>query len=215
MNNSKMRDKLQRLHELVSGKQVFVIGGGPSVKDVNLDLLKDKLVICLNNAYQLFPNATALYWCDESWVAKHYDNILSHPCPLRFTARHTADAYISKDIQATGNATVLKRTGDFGLDMDINCVRGNNSGAHVLNLLGNMRVRQIVLLGYDMSLHNRNSHWHSGHGLPMSNYIYDDLFIPCINSMAPCLKNLKVDVVNCSDRSVLTCFKKQKLEEVI
>lgn len=215
MNGSKMRDKLQRLHDAVSGRQVFVIGGGPSVKSVDLSLLKGKPVICLNNAYQIYPEATALYWCDESWIGKHYDNVMSHPCQLRFTARHTADGYIKKDIQATAMATVLKRTGDYGIDMDINCVRGNNSGAHMLNLLGNMRVRQIVLLGYDMSMNGGASHWHAGHGLPMGNYVYEELFIPSITSMAPGLKNLKVDVVNCSDKSALTCFRKERLENLL
>lgn len=215
MNNTLIRPKLQELKTKISGRQVFVIAGGPSINQTNLSLLKDKLVICLNNSYNLFENATALFWCDESWVAKHYDNIMKHPCQLRFTARHAADGYIKSDTQVTGNATVLKRTGDFGVDMDINCVRGNNSGALILNLLANMRVRQIILLGYDMSLDKGKSHWHNGHGLPMGSYIYNDLFIPSINSMASGLKNMKIDVINCSVKSELTSFRKEKLENII
>lgn len=215
MNNNKIRDKIQQLYDIVSGRDVFVIGGGPSFKNVDKSVLDNKNIICINTAYKEFPNATALYWCDESWVSKHYDEVLAHPCKLRFTARHSADGYLQKNILASGNATVLKRTGDFGLDMDINNVKGNNSGAHVINFMANLRVKRIILLGYDMTITKGQSHWHGGHGLPMSNHVYDDLFIPSINSMAPALKNLKIDVVNCSENSALNCFRKDKLENYI
>jgi hypothetical protein len=215
MNNSKLRDKLQRLHDSVAGREVFVIGGGPSFKDVDKTVLKGKPLICINTAYREFPDATALYWCDESWVANHFDQVMAHPCPLRFTARHTADGYIKSDIQATGNATVLKRTGDYGIDTDVNHVRGNNSGAHVINLLANMKARRIILLGYDMTMTGGKSHWHDGHGLPMGNYIYNDLFIPSINSMVGPLKMLKVDVVNCTVGSRLDCFRKDDLSNYV
>jgi hypothetical protein len=215
MNGSKMRPKLQCLYDKVAGRDVFVIGGGPSFKDIDKRVLDGKIIFCLNTAYREFPNATALYWCDESWIGNHYDAVMDHPCQLRFTARHTADGYIKKDLLATGNATVMKRTGDYGIDTDFNHVRGNNSGAHALNLLGNMRAKRIILLGYDMSLSGSASHWHEGHGLPMGNYVYNDLFIPSITSMANPLKNLKVEVVNCSPTSRLDCFKKDKLENYL
>ena len=210
-----MRTKIQQLYNTISGRTVYVIGGGPSFKLVDKSLLKDKLVICLNNAYTEFDNATALYWCDESWVAKHYDNIINHSCKLRFTARHSADGYIKTDAQATGGATVLKRTGDYGIDPNINHIRGNNSGAQILNLLCNCKVKRIVLLGYDMTMNGKHSHWHAGHGLPMGNYIYEDLFIPSITSMAQLLTNNKIDVVNCSIGTALTCFRKGILQDFI
>jgi hypothetical protein len=215
MNNTKMRDGLQQLYNQVAGRQIFVIGGGPSFQYVDKSLLKGKPIICINTAYREFDDALALYWCDESWVGNHYDNIMKHPCPLRFTARHAADGYLKTGKLATGNATVLKRTGDYGIDTDVNHVRGNNSGAHILNLLANMKARRIILLGYDMGLSKGKSHWHEGHGLPMSNSIYSDLFIPSISSMAAPLKNLKVDVVNCSETTNLTCFKQDKLENYL
>lgn len=210
-----MRDKLQSLYDRVSNRDVFVIGGGPSFKNVDKSLLDEKLVVCINTAYREFPKATALYWCDETWAANHYDKIMSHPAKLRFTARYNADNYIENNIQATGNSTVLRRSGDYGIDMNPDNVKGNNSGAHVINLLANMKVKRIILLGYDMALSNGRSHWHDGHGLPMGNHIYDDLFIPSITSMSPALKNLKIDVVNCSPTSALSCFRKDTLENYI
>jgi hypothetical protein len=212
MNGNKMRDRLQQLYDKLSGRDVFVIGGGPSFLEVDKTKLDNKLVITINTAYKEFPKATGLYWCDESWAATHYDNIESHPCKLRFSARHSADGYITKNILGSLDSTILKRTGDFGIDPDINHVRGNNSGAHVINLLANIKVKRIILLGYDLSIRQGKTHWHGGHGLPMSTHIYDELFIPSISSMATSLKNMKIEVVNCSMQSALTCFKKEPLE---
>jgi hypothetical protein len=215
MNDTKMRDGMQRFYNEVSGREVFVIGGGPSFQYVDKKMLEGKLVVCINTAYKEFNNPTALYWCDESWVANHYDNIMKHQCPLRFTARHAADGHITKNILGTGNSIVLKRTGDFGIDTDFNHVKGNNSGAHVINLLANMKVRRIILLGYDLTMSKGKSHWHDGHGLPMANHIYNELFIPCLNSMADPLKNLKIDIVNCSVGTALKCFREDKLENYV
>lgn len=208
-----MRKSLQQLYDTVAGRDVFIIGGGPSFNLINKDLLKDKLVICINSAYQQFPDATMLYWCDDSWACNHYENLMKHSCQLRFTSRHTADGFIIKDLFTNGNAAVIKRTGDFGLDCNVDHVRGNNSGAQVINLLANMKVNRMILLGYDMNMKTGKSHWHDGHGLAMIPHIYSDMFIPSVQSMSAGLKSLGIDVVNCSEGSALDCFRKQNFND--
>lgn len=208
-----MRKSLQQLYDKVAGQEVFIIGGGPSFNLIDKSLLDGKLVVCINSAYREFPEATMLYWCDESWISNHLDPVMDHNCKLRFTSRHTADNYIVRDLLATGNAAVIKRTGDFGLDANVDNVRGNNSGAQVLNFLANMGAHRLVLLGYDMNMKTGKSHWHDGHGLAMHSGIYTDMFIPSISSMAAGLKSMGVDVVNCSEGSALTCFRKENFEE--
>lgn len=210
-----MRKSIQELYEKISGREVFILGGGPSVNDIDLPKLKGKHVVCINNSFKDIPNPVAIYWCDESWVANNYDAVDKHTCKLRFTARHSADAYIAKDIKTSAGATVLKRTGDRGFDDNVNNVRGNNSGAHVLNFLTNLRPRRIVLLGFDMKIINSKSHYHGGYGLPMSNYIYDELFIPSLETMAPYIEKCNVEVINCSKDSALSCFKKVDFKDII
>ena len=39
----------------------FILGGGPSLKDADLDLIHDRRVIGVNNAYQLGS------WVDVCW----------------------------------------------------------------------------------------------------------------------------------------------------
>lgn len=210
-----MRQNIQALYDRLSGRKVFIIGGGPSVKTQNLQPLIHENVICLNTAYELFSNPVALYWADENWAAKHFDKLEQHQCKLRFHSKfHVSDQYLKKDELAFANATILKRTGDYGIDFNIDCVRGNNSGAQILNLLLNIKVKEIVLLGYDMKLSNGKSHWHGGHGLPIRPDVYHS-FIESINSMAPFFKSANIDVYNTNFNSDLQCFKKVPLEKCL
>jgi hypothetical protein len=210
-----MRDSIQQFYDKVSGRQIFVIAGGPTVAQQNLDLLKGKKIVCINNAYKLIENPTALYWADENWAAQHFDNLSKHNCKHRFHSKfHLSKQIITKDIKGAGNCTLLKRSADYGIDSDVNNVCGNNGGAQVLNLLFNMKVREIVLLGYDMKLISSKSHWHSGHGLPISPSVYFN-FISSVESMAPFLERAKINVINTSPNSDLKCFTKQKLEDVV
>ena len=51
----------------VERNRVFIIGGGPSVKDVNLDLLKDEDTICVNASINNVINPTYFITMDYSY----------------------------------------------------------------------------------------------------------------------------------------------------
>lgn len=211
-----MRPMLQDLYNKLSGRVVFIVGGGPSCETQDLSVLDKKHTIVLNKGFKSFPNATALYWCDEDWASKNFDDLQKHPCKLRFNAKfHVSQVHFDKNTQGLAGCTLLKRTGDFGIDSDVNHVRGNNSGAHAINLAANMGARKIVLLGYDMRIVDGKTHWHGGYQLAMRPSIYNDLFIPSINSMAIPLKTMGVKVVNATPNSNLKCFPYEPLESLV
>lgn len=212
-----MRKNIQEFYSKIEGRTVYVIGGGPTVKKQNLQLLSGKHVICLNNAYSIYPDALALYWADESWVERHLDSVNAHTAKFRFHSKfHISNKYLENESRlGIGKSILLKRTGDKGIDNNIDNVRGNNSGAHILNLLHNCKVKKIVLLGYDMKLIDSKTHWHDGHGLPIRPQVYADMFIPSIASMAPILKNAGIQVINASPNSDLKCFEKIPFEKTI
>lgn len=206
-----MRDSLQQLMKKVKYKNVFIVGGGPSVKNVDLSLLQNEVTICINDAYRYFSNTTAIYWVDESWASENYDNLKQHNCQLLFTskfARHVSYKH-KKEPKGILNSTILKRTGDYGFDPDPECVMGNNSGTQVINLMVNMKPANIILLGYDMKLVERKSHWHDGKRLPIKNTTYVDLFIPSTEALSKEMKkkDVKVNIVNANPESALRCFK--------
>lgn len=203
-----MRSNLQELKKKICNKTVFIVGGGPTVKDINISDLDDQLTIAINNSYKILPNATALYWCDASWIDKNLDQVNNHNCKLRFHARPYSLSKNTYNLKGIGDSTILCRTSEYGLDLEPDNVCGNNSGAHALNLAINMKAKNIVLLGYDMQIIERNTHWHKGHGYGLRPEIYPNNFIPSINSMAKKVKELglNVNIINASTDSALTCF---------
>jgi hypothetical protein len=194
----------------IKGKTVFIIGGGPSASDVDFSLLQDELVICINDSYEDFPKATALYWVDESWIAEEYEHVRNANYPFIFTSKPTQ--HISYDIKPdpTGSCStyILRRTGDFGYAPQVDCVMGNNSGVQVLNLIVNMKPQTIVLIGYDMKPRDRKTHYHNKFRLPTQGVIYDGLFIPSMNALHKGMQAHKTRplIINANSDSAVRCF---------
>jgi hypothetical protein len=203
-----MQPQLQELKRKLRHETVFIVGGGKSLQSVDFKRLQDELTICINDAYRFFPNATALFWVDDSWISEHYDSVMAHNCQLRFTSKHSQAMPFDMNNNPKGiaNSCILARTGDFGYDKNYNCVMGNNSGTQALNLAVNMKPKTIVLLGYDMKT---TGHFHDGKRPVITQDIYRDLFIPSTNALADGIKaaNVEIDIVNANPDSGLNCFR--------
>lgn len=211
-----MRPKIAELFTKTFRQDVYLVGGGASLKDFDFDRLKDKVTVAINSSYMKLPNATVLYWCDSPWAATNYDSLKRHPCKLRFCAQfNVIDRRIDDNEESVGEALLLRRTGEFGIDVHKDNVRGNHSGAHCLNLIGNMRPNRVILLGFDLNQTNRKTHWHDFQTVPVTADIYSDNFLPCINSMAAPLKKLGIKVINCSIESAIMCFEKDTIENYL
>lgn len=204
-----MRRSLSDLKSLLKDGTVFIIGGGDSLRGFDYSKLDGKLVIGINQACVYLPNLTAIYWADGDWAAKNDDTLNRHTCKLRFAGRpNLRGNYATTENMAAGGATLLNITGKLGLDFDINCVRGDNSGSHVINLCVNAGATRIVLLGFDMKV----GHWHSDYEFSYSEDIYQG-FLESINSIAPALPE-GVEVINCSLKSNIQVFPKVPFDEL-
>jgi hypothetical protein len=215
----KPRAEIEELKKKVEGQNVFIIGGGPSLVGFDFDKLRGRTCIALNSSFKGIENyLTAVFWADNDWASKNYEQLLAFD-GLRFNARINAAKYVQEDIKGFGNACVLHKLKDFGFTMDINSVCGNNSGAQSLNFVTNLKPHRIFLLGYDMDTSSKGkTHWHEGYeqNAPvLYGNAYRGLFIPSFNSMAPFIKQLGVDVVNCNLDSRLGCFRKDTLEKYL
>lgn len=205
-----MRPSLQELMKKIKGKTVFIVAGGPSASDVDFSLLQDELVICINDSYEDFPKALALYWVDESWIAEEYDYVRNANYPFVFTSKlyHHISYDINPDPTGSCSTYILRRKGDFGYAPEPDCVMGNNSGVQVLNLIVNMKPQTIVLIGYDMKKKGKQTHYHDKSRLPPSRDIYSELFIPSMNSLHKGMKEHKVKtlIINANIDSGIRCF---------
>ena len=59
-----------------TGETAFLVGGGPSVRDVDLSQIRGR-IIAINNSWELVPHADVLYFCDEKWWRWHGGRVMA------------------------------------------------------------------------------------------------------------------------------------------
>ncbi len=210
-----MPDFYQELKSKLSGRKVFIVGGGPSLKTLDLSFLTGKHVIVVNNAAELVPNATAWIWADEPWAANNHKLIEESQIKLRFHSKTGYNKLYDEGKKlGFGRCQVLHKTGDFGLDTNEYKIRGNNSGAQAIHLAYSCRAREILLLGFDMHVTAGKSNFHDKHVCHGTDKIYQEIFIPSIKSMAQGLKMCGINVYNLNPDSSLKCFPFKNIEDI-
>lgn len=208
-----MRNELKEFKNILEGQDVFIIGGGASIRNFDFSLLENKFTIVLNSSIEKIKTCTAIFWTDYDWGAQNIDKLDTFNS-FKFSVRQQCDNYIKNNIKGIANSIVLKKLNDYGFSSDINHVCGNNSGAQSLNLIANIKPHRIFLLGFDMRFIDGYSHCHDKYIMSKPS-IYQDLFIPSFNIMAPFIEKMGIEVINCSMKSKLTCFKKDSIEKYL
>lgn len=190
------------------GETVFIIGGGPSLKDFNFNSLKSKRTIAINKAILTYPQADVAYWSDSrvyNWYKGDIDNFKGD--------KYTMKPYgpLTKDIR------ILKNCGKIGLELDPTGIRhGNNSGHAAVNLAYHLGASTIVLLGFDMRNVGGESHFHDGYPTRKTrDAVYEKNMIPEFYSIAEDLKKRNVTVINACPGSALTYFRKMTIKQAL
>lgn len=193
------------------GETAVILGSGPSLCQEDVDTCRGHAkVIAVKDAIQIAPWADALYGAGADqvrWWQRHGDTTLTTFPGLRYTL----------DPKAARWATVLRNTGETGLETDPSGLRtGKNSCYQAVNLAVHLGSTRILLLGVDMG--------HSPHG---QKYFFGDrppdqqvpspwhaMLLLWDTIVAP-LVALGVRVINCSRETALTCFLRQPLCEAL
>jgi hypothetical protein len=186
------------------GETVVCIASGPSLAPEDVDYVRGKArVIVVNTSYQLAPWADVLYACDAKWWRWH-KGAPDFP-GLKYSLQRDAKFYCP-------TLKVLENTGAEGLEVKPTGLRnGRNGGYQAINLAVHFGAARILLLGYDMGQGlNREEHWHSEH--PNRSRSPFDVFRRVFPSIVEPLQAVGVEVINCSRRTVLTCFPQLPIE---
>lgn len=199
-----------RVNPIWRGETVVILATGPSLNQADVDAVRGRArVIAVNDSYRLAPWADLIYACDERWWRWQYRD---HKAAI---AAFAGLRFALKPVRPEWGVTVLKNTGVTGLELNPGGLKnGRNSGYQAINLAVHLGAARILLLGYDMSLGQGGKvHWFGSHPNggrpPLTKF---RLYFP---SIAPPLKALGIEVVNCSRRSALTCFPKVALERAL
>ena len=189
-----------------------ILASGPSLSRTDIDITRGKaLVIAVNDAYKLAPWADILYASDRAWWDLHADALVSFR-----GQRYTHDLN-----NRTWTTTMARRGMNIvhGLNLDGVSTQpgeihlGANSGFQALNLAITMGATKIILTGFDMIAHDGKTHFFGDHPKPLRNDSPYPLFRQAFNKAAPQIAALDIDVVNCTRRTALQCFRKSTMRD--
>lgn len=212
-------------------RSVFLIGGGPSLKNFDFSILEDYFTIGANKIFIRF-NPNILFCTDRQF----YEYIYSPPekklpgdedllerwkrCPSRKMFAHTFEpgknepSYFHYE-----KIEVVNRLSERRLSFDLKegIWFGNNSGFAILMLAIALGCKNIYLLGYDMKIEPNRTHFHNGYPeiTPSLMTTLVESFKQDFIDFAPQIKQAGITVINLNPDSALECFEKATLEEVL
>lgn len=191
-----------RIPRIWPGRTVYILGGGPSLKLVDVDRLRGQRVIAVNNAYQIAPWADVLFFGDCRWLKWHEGGVRKFS-GLKIT---TCDQHLSILGEALRIRVVKKKNAPAGLFRDPSMLAWNaNSGACAINLSVYLGAVRIVLLGFDMRKIDGQGNWHADHPNGPNHDPYGK-FLARFPAIAASLQGMGVECINATPGSALTVF---------
>lgn len=186
------------IEPVFKGETVYLIGGGPSLKDFDWNRLLGKKTIAINKAFYHHQSSQVMYWTDSRFYTWYKDDIDKFK-GLKYTLRK---GYYSDDIK------LLKRGVKYGIELSRDTLaHGNNSGYAAINLAYHLGAKKIILLGYDMGNVSGKSHFHEGYPTrAAADEVYQKQFIPGFGAIYEALKTRGIQVYNACPTSNLRVF---------
>ena len=137
---------------------IFIIGGGPSLKKIDLTVLNDPqyFVVCCNQAFELFPHAQITHHSDYSWWTQYQSQLKTQfkghfitGCGLGNSRSYPEIVERMQFIHHANQDQLFKATDH---------VYGNNCGLQALSLAHLFQPKNIVLIGFDFKNLDGQSH---------------------------------------------------------
>lgn len=192
-----------------TGQAAVIIGTGPSATHIAPGPYR---AIVIKSAWKLAPWADVLYGIDPGWwIANHgapdFKGLKMSPSPT------ACRVYRLRQITLKTRAEILcKETGTIGCGLKTG---GGFSGFQAINLAIQFGANRIVLVGFDMNL-TAGDHWNSDNrGVGKADAGRTESWRKALDECASQFDELRVDVINTSQRSSLKSFKKMSLEEAL
>ena len=189
------------------GATVYVIGGGPSLKNLDLDFTRNRRTIVTNNAYKLAPWAEILFFMDHKWYQQHAGWLELFTGIKVHIADGSKNNHKLKWMQR-GSKTMLSHQRNI-----IN--HGNNSGYCAVHLAYLLGAAKIILVGFDMKLVDNEQNFHNDHQRKMRDNIYEAEYIPVFDTIRQPLQKKGVTLLNMTENSGLKNIPFISLERAI
>jgi hypothetical protein len=190
------------------GETCVILGGGPSLEQVDFSLLSQSKVIAVNDAYKL-AQWDLCYFKDDNWyyqnafkdkpeVGTNGEHLRNFP-GLKVTSCHSDFEDPDIHVMQRGRRDHLERDPNF-------ITHACNAGAEATALAIMRGCNMIVLVGFDMKKINGKHNWHANHERDIPASIYKDYFMTPFRALAKDAKELGVSIINCTIGSALDTF---------
>jgi hypothetical protein len=187
-------------------KRCFIIGGGPSINNINFDLIKHEFVIGINEAFRLGNWINIWYFSDSNIFKTHRKEIDIWPNRIVSCAGIAKNHKKIEHYERCRQHTICFEPGKLAFPS-----RGANSGATAINLAIREGFETIILIGYDMQQINGKNNYHDYYKKIPRPDVYDrfsDVFVKIASEAT-------VEIINANPNSALQCFPKMKLEDLL
>lgn len=197
--------------DLFLGQTVVIVGGGPSIASIDLELLRGHSFIAINSACRrLAPIATEqdwLYFHDNNWEETYTDLARAWPGPvvspnINVKARR-GEGVNRLDLQWLTEA--------MGVLPDHSQPSSGHSAACAAALLG---ARRIVLIGFECRFIDGRSHGHGDYSMNAET-AFRESFLPAWRALAPRFAAMGVEIINATPRSAIAEFRFMPLRDAL
>lgn len=196
-----------------SGEVLAIVASGPSLKNENLDLLRGRVkVVAIKQSYDRCSFADAVYGCDDAWWRHRRGLPEFKGMKYSWGDKACAEFPDIRKIEIKDNLCdrlLFDEVGTVGA--------GGNSGFQALNLVVQFGAKPLLLLGFDMNDHALQ-HWYGRNNWPKANnpdHLNFGRWRAAFTAASMQLKNIGIDVVNCSPVSSLKCFRRDTLANAL
>jgi hypothetical protein len=208
------------IEEIWPDSTAYILGGGPSLSECPLELLRGRNVLGVNQAYTIQAcDVPVNYSGDRRWYDWNVDDLPRYQGIL-----YTSYPHFSPDKRyAPINLGRISTHGISDKNRSTICWNGN-SGASAINVAYWLGARRIVLLGFDMGRNRNRFNWHAEYpkvpiidketGRPDRRSPYRQ-FLKCWDAIARDAKRLGLEILNATPGGNLHKFPRVKLTEVL
>lgn len=191
------------------GERCFIIAGGQSVPRL---FFRDhpKLpgrILAIKDAVFFYPFADCMFYAGRRLHKERPELFAQYDGQL--IVKRTVDDGVPERVKQVRRANAVN--GISGLQTDPRYLGGWDSGGSAINLAYHFGVKQIVLIGFDLTGH----HWNAAHPFPRARPQHHETHRISIDAMAQPLRRAGVEVFNTSPISTLKEYPFRDLDSLV
>ena len=194
------------------GATVYVLGGGSSLLEENLELIHDERVIGINDAFVLGDWVDMCWFGDPRWYTWNENEL------LKYSGITTCCCEIMRKV-TSDKVHVLDRGKKMGLEERESFISWNySSGGSGVNLASQLGASRIVLLGFDMKPDKEGQYWwHDRHHVKEFSKDPYPRFIEAFEHIGNEARGMGIEIINSTMCSLIpeSFIPKKSLEEVL